>query len=149
MAIQLSRPAPKMDPQYYKTYAVVSPIGTHFRRATCEEVGCPHYTNGWRVRVEGLPPELVHAARTSGRKHIEQRVAEGETWLVFDAGQPCFRASDHRTRVSDRPPLYVVRDGDHRGNPRGTKARLHQNPENWVNDFAEHQQAIVDEIAKG
>jgi hypothetical protein len=49
----------------------------------------------------------------------------------------------------DRAPLYVVRDGDHRGNPRGTRDRLHQNPGNWVDDFATHQQAIADEIKKG
>lgn len=137
-----------MAPAAYKTYAVVSPLSTHFRPATCEEMGCPHYVNGWRVRVEGLPPDLLHAARTSGRKYVEQSVTEGETWLVFEAGQACFRASDHRTRI-DRPPLYVVKDGDHRGNPRRTKARLHQNPAHWVEDFATHQQAIVDEIAKG
>ncbi|MFI1728182.1 hypothetical protein ACH40E_02865 [Streptomyces acidicola] len=149
MTIQLSRPAPMMDPQYYKTYSVVSPLTTHFRRATCEEIGCPNYLNGWRVRVEGLPPDLLHTARTSGRKYVEQRVAEGETWLVFESGQRCFRASDHRTRISDRPPLYVVGDGDHRGNPRGTKPRVHHNPGNWLDDFATHQQAIADEIKKG
>ncbi|MGW3144834.1 hypothetical protein ACWDG1_09165 [Streptomyces sp. NPDC001177] len=148
MSFQLSRPEPLMDASAYKTYAMVSPLSTHFRPATCEEIGCPHYTNGWRVRVEGLPADLLHAARTSGRKYAEHRIAEGETWLVFEAGQKCFRASDHRTRI-DRPPLYVVRDGDHRGNPRGTKARLHQNPGNWVEDFATHQQAIADEIKKG
>lgn len=137
-----------MAPAAYKTYAVTSPLSTHFRPATCQEMSCPHYVNGWRVRVEGLPPELVHAARASGRKYVEQSVAEGETWLVFEAGQPCFRASDHRTRI-DRPPLYVVRDGDHRGNPRHTKARLHQNPAHWVEDFATHQQAIADAIKEG
>lgn len=140
---------PRMDPQNYKTYAVVAPISTHFRPATCEEMGCPAYLNGWRVRVEGLAPDLVHAARNSGRKYVEQSIGEGETWLVFAPGQPCFRASDHRTRVMDRPPLYVVRDGDHRGNPRGTKARLHHSPDNWLDDFATHQQSLADEIAKG
>lgn len=149
MGAQLSRIQPLMGPEAYKTYAVVSPLGTHFRPATCEEVGCPHYANGWRVRVEGLPPELVHAARTSGRKYMEQHVADNETWLVFDAGQACFRASDHRTRKSDRPPLYVVRDGDYRGNPRRTKDRVHHTPDNWLDDFATHQQAIADEIEKG
>jgi hypothetical protein len=148
MGAEVFRPEPKMAAAAYKTYAVVSPISTHFRPATCAEVACPHYVNGWRVRVEALTPDLLHAARNSGRKYAEQRVAEGETWLVFEAGQDCFKARDHRTRL-DRAPLYVVRDGDHRGNPRGTKARLHQNPGNWVEDFATHQQAIADEIKKG
>jgi hypothetical protein len=137
-----------MGPDAYKTYAVVSPLSTHFRPASCEEIGCPHYLNGWRVRVEGLSPQDIHAAKNSGRRWVEQRVAEGETWLVFEAGQSCFRVSTHRTRM-DRPPLYVVRDGDHRGNPRGTKARVHHSPGNWLDDFATHQQAIADEIKKG
>lgn len=149
MTAQLSRIQPLMGPEAYKTYAVVSPLSTHFRQATCEEVSCPHYTHGWRVRVEGLPPDMLHAARTSGRHYVEQGIAEGENYLLFAAGQPCFRASEHRTRVSDRPPLYVVRDGDHRGNPRGTKARVHHNPGNWLDDFATHQQAIAHEIEKG
>ncbi|BCM70857.1 hypothetical protein EASAB2608_06191 [Streptomyces sp. EAS-AB2608] len=137
-----------MGAESYKTYAMVSPLSSHFRPATCAEVDCPHYLNGWRVRVEGLTPQDIHAAKTSGRRWIEQRVADGETWLVFEAGQPCFKASQHRTRV-DRPPLYIVRDGDHRGNPRGTKARLHQRAADWQEDFAEHQQKLADEIAKG
>ncbi|WP_346163568.1 hypothetical protein [Streptomyces bangladeshensis] len=139
---------PQMGAESYKTYAMVSPLSSHFRPATCAEVDCPHYLNGWRVRVEGLAPQDIHAAKTSGRRWIEQRVADGETWLVFEAGQPCFKASQHRTRV-DRPPLYIVRDGDHRGNPRGTKARLHQRAADWQEDFAEHQQKLADEIRKG
>lgn len=148
MAFQLSRPEPLMPAQAYKTYAVVSPLSTHFRKATCAEVHCPHFENGWCVRVEGLHPDLLHAARTSGRRYEEQRLVEGETWLIFEPGQPCFRANDHRTRV-DREPLYVVRDGDHRGNPRRTDARVHRRPDSWLDDFATHQQAIANEIEKG
>ncbi|MFJ4624225.1 hypothetical protein [Streptomyces sp. NPDC088812] len=148
MAVQPFRWEPKMAPDAYKTYAIVSPLTSHFRPATCAEVDCPHYLHGWRVRVESLTPDLLHAARNSGRRYTEQPVAAGETWLVFEAGQACFKAREHRTRM-DRAPLYVVRDGDHRGNPRGTRARLHQRPENWVEDFAEHQQKLADEIEKG
>ena len=148
MAFQVSRPQPLMDAAAYKTYEMRSPLSTHFRPATCAEVDCPHYLNGWRVHLEALTPDLQEAARKSGRRYREERVAEGQTYLVFEPGQQCFRVSQHRARV-DRPPLYIVRDGDHRGNPRGTKARLHQNPANWVEDFATHQQAIADEIEKG
>ncbi|MFE2073725.1 hypothetical protein [Streptomyces misionensis] len=139
---------PQMGPEAYKTYAIVSPISTHMRRATCEEVGCEHYINGWRVRVENLTPQMLHDARNSGRKYTEQQIAEGETWLIYPAGQPCFKAAEHRAPIG-RPPLYLVRDGDHRGNPRGTKARLHQRAADWVEDFAEHQQGLADEIRKG
>jgi hypothetical protein len=146
--VQLARIHPAMAPEAYKTYAMVSPLSTHFRPATCAEVDCPHYVNGWRVHLEALTPDLQQAARKSGRKYREQQVAPGETYLVFEAGQACFKAGQHRARI-DRPPLYIVRDGDHRGNPRGTKARLHQRAEHWVEEFAEHQQALADEIKKG
>ncbi|NUS00588.1 MAG: hypothetical protein HOV67_35645 [Kribbellaceae bacterium] len=135
MGFELSRPAPLMDAAAYKTYEMRSPLATHFRAATCAEVNCPHYLNGWRVHLEALPAELADAARKSGRRYREEKVAEGQTYLVFEAGQNCFRVSQHRARI-DRPPLYIVRDGDFRGNPRGTKARL-------------HQRAIADEIEKG
>ncbi|NUS26043.1 MAG: hypothetical protein HOV92_17725 [Streptomyces sp.] len=148
MEPNVSRIQPLMGAAAYKTYEVRSPLSTHFRPATCAEVDCPHYLNGWRVRVEALTPELLREARNSGRAYTTEAVAQGETWLVFAAGQPCFKSSQHRTRL-ERPPLYLVHDGDWRGNPRGTKGRLHQRPENWVEDFAEHQQKLADEIEKG
>jgi len=149
MTANLNRIAPLMGPESYKTYAVVSPLSTHFRKATCAEADCAYYRDGFQVRVEGLAPQVLHAVQHSGRKYTVQKVAEGETYLAFEAGQPCLRAALHRVRVSDRPPLYVVRDGDWRGNPRRTKDRVHHTPDNWLDDFADHQQRIVDEIAKG
>jgi hypothetical protein len=131
----------------YQTYSITAPLSTHFRRATCAEVDCAAYLSGWRVRVEGLPPQLLHVAKTSGRRYVEQSVAEGETWLVFEAGQLCFKESEHRVRI-DRPELYVVRDGDWRGNPTG-RVRQHTNAADWVEDFGEHQQRIADQIDRG
>ncbi|SEO83536.1 hypothetical protein [Actinacidiphila rubida] len=139
---------PLMGPESYKSFVISQPLATHWRPATCEEVNCADHANGWKVRVEGLPAQMLHDARTSGRRYSELPVAEGETWLIFEAGQPCFRASQHRAPLS-RPPLYLVRDGDHRGNPRGTRARLHQRPESWRDDFAEHQQTLADAQQRG
>lgn len=153
----MGRIQPQMGAEAYKTYSIVAPASSHFRPATCAETDCPDYLNGWRVRVEGLPADMLHTARTArfqvnGRwvpyKHAEMPVAPGETWLVYEAGQPCFHAGEHRLRL-DKPELFLVRDGDHRGNPRGTRARMHQRPELWVEDFGEHQQNIADAIAKG
>jgi hypothetical protein len=144
----MNRIQPQMGAEAYKKYSIAAPASTHFRKATCAETDCPDYLNGWRVRVEGLEPALLHAAKTSGRRFVEVPIAVGETWLHFEAGQPCFRAGEHRARL-DRPELFIVRDGDHRGNPRGTKARMHQRPELWVEDFGEHQQNIADQIERG
>lgn len=149
MSVHLSRPAPLMPAHAYKTYAVVSPLSTHFRPASCAEANCEYYLNGFQVRVEGLAPKVLHAVQNSGRKYTVQKAAEGETYLAFEAGQPCLRESLHRVRVEDRPPLYVVKDGDYRGNPRNTKPRVHHSPANWLDDFATHQQAIADAIKEG
>lgn len=147
---------PRMGPESYKTYSIHVP-SSDWRAPTpdevrsgkaCETAGCDHFLHGWKVRVEGLPPDMVHAAKTSGRTFQEVHVAEGETWLHFAAGQPCFRATEHRTRIG-RPELYLVRDGDHRGNPRGTRARQHLRPELWQEDFAEHQQGLADAFQRG
>jgi hypothetical protein len=147
MNFPLSRPQPLMGVGAYRTYEMRAPLGTHFRPATCPEVQCLHYLRGWRVHLEALTPDLVEAARTSGRRYREETVGEGQTYLVFEPGQLCFRVSEHRARL-DRAPLFVVRDGDYRGNPTG-RGRQHTRSEDWVEDFAAHQQAIADEIEKG
>lgn len=148
----IERPVNRVEPQMpaaaYKTYSIAAPASTHFRKATCQEVDCPRYLNGWRVHVEQIGPELTHAAKTSGRRYREMRVAEGQTYLVFEAGQPCFQAGEHRKRL-DRPELFIVRDGDWRGNPRGTEARRHARPEDWVDDFATHQGRLADAHRQG
>lgn len=142
------RIVPKLEPHQVKTFQVVAPAATHYRPATCEEVECEQYRNGWQVRVEGLTPADLHTARNCGRSFREVQVAPGETWLVYAPGQPCFRASQHKAPVG-RPELYFVREGDWRGNPRGTRPRQHSKPEHWVEEFGEHQQTLADEIEKG
>jgi len=139
---------PAMPAQMYTSYQIVAPISTHFRPATCEEVGCSHYRDGWQIRVEGLSPQMLHTATQSGRRFRRVPVAEGETWLLFEAGQPCFKASTHKTRL-DRQEFYYRRPGDWRGNPTGERPYLHQRPENWVEDFAEHQDKIITAINQG
>jgi hypothetical protein len=109
------------------------------------------------VRLENLTPDLretvksatfEHQGREVKYQYAVQTLQDGHVYLVFTAGQPCFQYKQHRIQVG-REPLYIVRDGDHRGNPRGTRARQHLNPATWVEDFATHQQAIADEIKKG
>jgi hypothetical protein len=139
---------PRLPVTAVKTYSIQSPLTTHTRPATCAEVDCPNYVHGWRVHVEAVGPALAHTARTAGARFREQHVSEGHTYLVFEAGQPCFGASTHRVST-DRPALFVVRDGDWRGNPRGTPARQHTRPEHWVEDFAEHQQTLADAQNRG
>lgn len=132
-----------------KTYGIVAPKATHFRPATCAEVDCPNYTGGWRTTVDEsteLGQAQGHYIRNeAGRRYTEVREASMTTF-TFEAGQTCFR--EHETRL-DRPEIYVVRDGDFRGNPRGTAPRVHQDPQAWVDDFGEHQERLADRMGRG
>lgn len=144
---RMNRTAPQGASRDYKTYQIVSPLSTHWRPATCAEIDCPEYLKGWRLRVEGLPPEMLHAAKTCGRKFAELDVSANEHWLIFEAGQPCFRAAQHR-KLLDKQEIFIVRDGDFRGNPTGN-VRKHTRPEDWREDFAEHQEKLARQIQQG
>lgn len=144
---RMNRVAPIGQVQEYRTFQIAAPLKTHWRPATCVEVDCPQYEKGWQVRVENLTPEMLHAAKTSGRKYTELHVTEGETWLVFESGQACFRASQHRIKL-DRQELFVARDGDWRGNPSGN-VRRHTRPEFWIEEMNENQGKLADIRQRG
>lgn len=146
MARTLQRITPAGRPRDYQTYQVLAPIKSHWRRATCEESGCLAHAHGWRTRVEGLQPADVAAIKASGRRYAVERVAQGESYFVFPAGQACFRASQHRVPL-ERPGIFVVRQGDYRD--RTGPRRQFQRPEDWRDHFAEHQQRLADQRARG
>jgi hypothetical protein len=138
----LSRPDPVLSPASYKTYAIIQPEETHFRSATCEEVQCGAYERGWKTRVDettelGQMQAAFIRVRARRRFHEEHNV-EGMTDFVFPPGQECF--AEHKISL-ERPPLFLVRGGDWRANPRGER-RLHTRADLWVEDFAEHQDRL-------
>ena len=142
----LNRITPAMDAANYKTYQIAAPLSTHFRPASCVEVDCPDHLNGWRVRKALISEHAMADINTARYAFIEVDF-DGEPFLVFEAGQPCFRASEHRVPL-EREPLYLVRGGDFRGNPRGEQL-THTRPEDWVDDFANHQQSLADRMEQG
>ena len=90
---------------------------------------------------------------------------DGFVRLTFPAGQPCFRASSHRVSVQ-RPPIFLVRPGDARSNPRDgmgrsygdpvtsvrlarAGGRIHTRPEHWVEDSAETLDSVRTAREKG
>lgn len=145
----VARITPALPAQAYKTYQVVAPRSTHFRPATCAEVGCPAHGCGWRTVVDertDLGQQQAHYIRAmSGRAFTAARDAAGLTTFTFEAGQACFQP--HRVRL-DRPEHYLVRGGDYRGNP--TRAvRRHVSAADWTEDFAEHQTRLADRLRRG
>jgi hypothetical protein len=82
---------------------------------------------------------MLHTVRRAGRPFTE-RTEDGEIVFTFQPGTPCFRVSTHRVKTG-RPELFIVRDGDWRGNPTG-QHRRHTRPEFWVEDMSEHLDQI-------
>jgi hypothetical protein len=144
------RVEPKLPVESYKTYEIRVPRSSHWRPAGCAEVGCPAYLNGWKTVVDTsseLGQAQAHYIRTgSGRRYTEDHEGAAVAF-TFEAGQECFAAGTHQARV-DRPELYVVRGGDHRGNPRG-ELRQHRNADDWVEDFGAHQDRLKTLIERG
>ena len=146
------RVAPHLPAAAMKTYQILAPAGTHWRAATCAEVDCGAYLHGWATRVDEATDmgarQAHYIRRQSGRAFSAARDEAGLTVFTFPPGQRCFRASDHRVRL-DRAEFFVVRDGDWRGNPRGTQPRQHVRAADWVDDFANHQQALANRLERG
>lgn len=146
------RMPPAMPAGAYKTFQIVTPLSTHFRAATCAEVDCPAYLNGFRSAFDEateLGQRQAHYVRhDKTRKHVEERTPEGLTAFTFEAGQRCFASSEHRVRI-ERPELFLTRPGDWRGNPTGQRPYRHTSSEFWTEEFAEHQQSLADRIERG
>lgn len=166
---QPHRLTPKLPASGFKTYNISMPAETHHRPATCAESECPAHLRGW-VTILPAGSDLISVLKTSGRRYREHRdhlplavvrqmpgheddtadlsIGEGLVAFYFEPGQSCFQESTHTVPL-ERPALYVVRDGDWRGNPRRTPPRVHTRPEDWVEDFAGHQDRLKTTIEGG
>lgn len=131
----------------YQTFSVVTPPGPdHWRPASCEEVDCEFWANGWQTRVPRTAGAMLNTIRTSGRPYLE-RVEEAEVVFTFGPGTTCFRASTHQVKLG-RPELFIVRDGDWRGNPTGT-FRRHTRPDDWVEHMQDHLGKLREQQERG
>ena len=144
--------AHRLDPQMpvhaYTTYQLLRPKTTHYRAATCREVECEAYANGWRSVIDISTPlgaRQANYVRLKSGRHFSSSVAGTVITFTFPPGQQCF--AEHRVPLG-REPLYIVRGGDWRGNPRGER-RVHTRPDLWVEDFATHQDKLSTEIGRG
>lgn len=139
----------RLDSHLYQTYQAVAPEDTHWRQATCEEVGCAHGENGWKTVIDETSAlgqmQAHYIRRQSGRKFVEERGEDGMTVFTFASGQPCFK--QHKTKI-DRQELFLVRGGDARGNPLG-QVRRHTRPEDWIEDFQINQDNLMSAIERG
>ncbi|MFH9073451.1 hypothetical protein [Streptomyces alboflavus] len=136
---------PQGPMQAYQTFSVRSrPDRTV--KAVCEQVGCDAWRRGWESVIDERTDlgraQAAYIRGQSGRTFREQRRGDGMTVFRFEAGQRCF--GEHRTR----PELYVVRDGDWRGNPTG-RQRTHVRPADWVEHMQEEFGRFSEDRRKG
>lgn len=88
------------------------------------------------IRENCRPATTVLAPGTKVRaRYLEGRSPAGWTEFRFGAGQQCF--APHQVRLT-REEIFKVREGDWRGNPRGTRPFVHSKAEHWVEDMDEH-----------
>jgi hypothetical protein len=134
----VQRIAPLLPATAMKTFEVRMPLSTHFRPASCQESDCNHWRDGWVTGFSDVDlPHKWEAAQTyggiahrRGLRFTVQRVGNTVTF-TFPPGQQCIEG--HRVAI-DRPPLYIARDGDWRGNPRKV-SRLHANAQDFREDW--------------
>jgi hypothetical protein len=145
----INRIAPVLPVGAMQTYQVIAPVSTHWRDATCVEVDCQHHLRGWRTVVDESTTlgqgQAYYIRHDRTRSHTEEKLASGLTQFTFKPGQNCF--TKHRVRVP-KPEIYIVRDGDWRGNPTGRR-RVHTNARDWVEDFGEHQLTVEERVKRG
>jgi hypothetical protein len=146
----VTRVEPVGRPQDYKTYTIAFPTKTHWRPATCEEVLCFAYLNGWATTVDlntDLGQKQYHYIKTeSGRSFTEEKTGSSLAKFSFGPGQVCFGASQHKVPL-ERPARFLVTPGDFRA--RTGTTRVHANGGDWAEDFALHQDKINTAIERG
>lgn len=106
------RPDPTIPAHKMTSFEIAAPVATHWRKATCAEVDCPDYRLGWTIPLSSTKPSDIDLFKAKGFRFVSVDSAQGPV-LLFEAGQPCFRASIHRTRL-DREELFLQRPGDWR-----------------------------------
>lgn len=126
------------------TYSIVRPTATHQRVATCAEVECPHWRNGWTTAIDShwqangmTAADQIAYLRADSRRKVETTRRDGVVVFTFGPGQECF--TQHVVPI-EREPLFVRRRGvagDYADTMRHTK------PEHWVEDFATNQDRLA------
>lgn len=145
----MTRPVNRWDPLLpvtaMQTMQVAQPLATHWRKATCAEVDCPHHVHGWATTVlVGSGDEAL--VRRSGRRFVVTDADPGFVRFVFEPGQACFRAGQHQVPVG-REPLYVARSGDWRGCPRRDTRQMRG--ADWLDKFRTDLDVVKTRMEQG
>jgi hypothetical protein len=133
-----------MDIRTHKMYIIDAPLVSHFRPGTCAEANCGPHLHGWRSGpFNPLHSEdavrIAYIRQGSERRFTEESTPSGIVF-TFEPGQRCFGSDRHRVPL-EREPNYLVREGG--------GLITHGRADQWVDDFATHQQGIADARERG
>jgi hypothetical protein len=148
----LNRIPPQGRPEFYKTYSWNRPLSTHWRQATCEEVRCDDFVNGFLLTIDistKLGAKQYHyLTHDRERSYTIDEVGLYIRNFIYPPGTRGFAGDkhDHRLPVG-REPLLSVRAGDWRKYL--APAYRHAYIDDWVEDFAENQNRIVEIQKRG
>ncbi len=133
----------------YDTYRITAPAETHTRPATCKEVECPNWANGWVTRVDVSTAlgqaQAKYIVEKSDRRFVETtRGKEGAfREYRFHAGQECF--TQHRVSL-ERPANYLRQPGKLIST--GT-TQVFSRPEDWRDEMGENLDRLADLQRRG
>jgi hypothetical protein len=150
----LNRITPRLQPQDVQTYNMSLPLRSHWHRVSCEEYECEFFLEGGVLTVD-ISTELGkkqydYVTHDKTRKYSMQRESMYVFKFVYPPGQRGFAGEKHdHLMPTGRPHVYTVTGGDWRGNPRQIPRRVHTRPEDWVEDFSIHQDAIATIVQRG
>jgi hypothetical protein len=114
-------PLDYLAPQLITTYAArmpSTPAADFWRPATCAEIDCLSWRNGFEAALPVDDPRCDYIRRDVRRTHRfvetrEQRDGVVVAVFTFPPGQTCFAAPTHRVRTG-RPERLLIIDGDTR-----------------------------------
>ena len=112
-------------------YQITWPKDTHFRKATCEEVECPHFIKGWITRVVIGSPQDQYIKQDKTRNQVGVKTSEGQIDYYYEPGQQCFRT--HTTKV-ERAPFFTLNQP---GRESGRLIRSNMDFDRWTDGFNE------------
>lgn len=145
----LKRARPAGPVNAYASFRVANPRATHTRPATCAEVDCQPFLNGFMATCNEAT-DLGRRQAAYLREHRRdgrERNGPGGTEFLFPPGSRCL-ATNHRVLI-DRPPLCLIRPGDWRGNPAGRSGVRQVGVEEWVERFALNQDKVAERVKRG
>ena len=142
----LQRLVSKVPPEHYKTYSWSRPLRTHWRKATCEEVLCDDFVNGFMLTIDISTKlgakQYDYVSHDRERSYTIDREGLYLYHFIYPPGTRGFAGEkhDHRLPVG-REPLLFVRAGDWRRYL--SPPHQHAYVDDWIEDMSENQEQII------